>query len=107
MWKGGTQLLLPSVVLKIQVCHQCGKKGHLEVVCRSKPKGNSQPQQKHGHPRHVRQVQEEDDETDEELKLYRIGSRTDTQPLKVSVCIDKQLVATDGAGHRCCSVPDG
>ena len=24
--------------------------------------------------------------------MYRIGSRTDTQPLKVSICIDKQLV---------------
>ena len=59
-------------------------KGHLKALCRSKPKPGS-AHRRRGQHRNVRQVQEEEDNfTDKELPLHRIGLRKDTQPLKVS-----------------------
>ena len=66
--------IAPKCHFKDTICYQCGKKGHLKAVCRSKPKGNA-AQRKRGQHRHVRQIQEEEDDfTDEELPLHRIGS---------------------------------
>ena len=61
-------------------------------MCRSKPKPGS-AQRRRGQHRHVRQVQEEEDDfTDEELPLHRIGLRKDTQPLKVSMTVDGKSI---------------
>ena len=77
---------------KDTLCHNCGKKGHLKAVCRSKPKGN--PSRK-GHPRHIRTVEKEvtdDSESENELTLYHIKARKNSPPLQLSVKLNEHTV---------------
>ena len=72
-------------------CHQCGKRGHLKAVCRSKTKKPSGGKKQPPSPRKVCQIGDEYQE-EEENSLYTIKAVSASHPLMIQVEIDGQCV---------------
>ena len=80
--------MAPECQHKDAVCRSCGKKGHLEKVCRSKIKDSKKPQTvlKHtGKPNKTHHLDEGKD--DDEYNMFTVKSTTN-QPLALPVTLN-------------------
>lgn len=64
---------------KEATCHNCGKKGHIKVACRSKkqpPRGKRQFQRRKGATKWVDPNESEEDPDETDVEVYSIGNRS-------------------------------